>query len=140
VTNPVGQHLATIVADDLEDLLHFLDEARVVDRFCQLDVAKMALAFRHIIRARLALELSIDGAHERVVEAAIAWLRARLVHRLRVDNVCHAKVLDLLRRQDTELDLLHSLERRARLREIKVRHLDIRDRMGLLQKLDLRGG
>lgn len=33
-------------------------------------------------------------------------------------------VLDLLRRQETELDLLDRLERRTRVREIKVRHDD----------------
>lgn len=97
-TNPVSQHLATIMADDLEDLLDFLDEARVVDRLCQLDMTKVAGALGHVLCAGLALELSIDGSEERVVEAAIAGLGAGLIHSLRIDDVGDAHILNLLRR------------------------------------------
>lgn len=122
-TNPVSQHLATIMADDLEDLLDFLDEARVEDGFGQLDVTEMARALRHVLCARLALELSINGSKSRVVQALFAGLCTGLIHGLRIFDVGDAHILDLFRCQNTELDLLDSLEGRTRVREVEVRHL-----------------
>jgi len=111
------------MTDDLEDLLCLLDEARVVDRFRQLDMTKVTRALRHVLAARLAFELPIYGAEQRVVETAITRLHSALVHRLGVEDVGHTHILDLLRRQETELNLLDRLQRRTRVREIEVRHL-----------------
>lgn len=59
-TNRISQHLATTVADGLEDLLDLLDEARVEDRFGKLNVTKMARAFSHVLGTGLALVLAVD--------------------------------------------------------------------------------
>ncbi len=114
------------MADNLQDLLDLLDEARVVNWLGQLNVTKVARAFAHRLGTRLALELSIDGTEKGIVEAAIAWFRSVLLHRLGVEDVCHAHVFDLLRGHQTKLNLLNSLERRARVREWKVRHLELK--------------
>ena len=133
-TNTVGQHLAAIMADDLKDLLDFLDKARVVDRFSELDVAKVTRTLRHILCAGLALELPIDGAKERVVQAAIARLGSALVHCLWIYDVGNAHALDLLGRQKSKLDLLDRFERRTRVRKVQVRHLVARGRVALSKK------
>lgn len=122
ITNPVSQHFAATVADGLEDLLDLLDEARVEDRFGKFDVTKVARAFRHVLSASLALELAINRSKQRIVQAAVTRLGSRLVHCLRVDDMSHTHVLDLFRRQETKLDLLDRLERRTRVRKVKVRH------------------
>ena len=110
------------MANHLENFLCLLDEAGMVDRFCELDVTEMARTLRHVLRARLALELSVDRAEERVVETTVAWLHSALIHRLRVEDMRDTHVFDLLRRQETELDLLDRLERRTGVREVEVRH------------------
>lgn len=111
------------MADDLEDLLHSLDEARVVDRLCQLDMTKVARALGHVLGAGLALELSVDRTKQRVVETSLARFRSGLIHGLGVYDVANTHALDLLGRKESELDLLYDLERRTGVREIKVRHL-----------------
>lgn len=92
------------------------------DRCGELNVAKMARAFRHVLSARLALELAIDRAESRVVEAELARLRLFCVHCLRVLDVSHAHALDFVGRQETELDLLDRLDGRTRVRKVEVRH------------------
>jgi len=82
----------------------------------------MAWAFRHVLCASLALELTIDRAEKRIVETAVAGLRSGLVHCLRIHDVSHAHGLDFLGRQETELNLLNRAERRTRVRENKIRH------------------
>lgn len=129
-TNFISQHFTTVVADNFQDLLDFLDEARVIDRLGQFDVSEMAGTLAHSLRAGLALELSIDRAEKRVVEAAVTRLRAAFLHRFGVQNVRHAHALDLLGRHEAKLNLLHRLERRARVGEVEVRHF--RGRNGFL--------
>ena len=97
------------MADNLQDLLDLLDEAWMVDRLGQLDVAEVTGTFTHGLRAGFALELSVDRAEERVVQASVAWLRATLFHGLRVENVGDAHVLDFLGRHEAKLDLLDRL-------------------------------
>lgn len=112
------------MADYLEDLLGLLDETRVEDRRGQLNMTKMTRALRHVLSTGFALELPVDRAQSGIVETFLAWLGPSLVHGLRILDVRHTHVLDLLRRQDTKLDLLDRLERRTRVREVQVRHLD----------------
>lgn len=106
------------MADYFEDLLGLLDKTRVEDRRGQLDVTEMARTFGHILRARLALELSVDRAQAGVIETFHAWLGPGLVHSLWILNVRYAHVFDLLRRQDTKLYLLDRLEGRTGVREV----------------------
>jgi hypothetical protein len=122
-TNFIGQNFAAIVANNFQDLLDLLDEARVVHRLGQLNMTKVAGALPHRLGARLALELPVDGTKKWVHEAAIARLGFILLHRLRIENMRDAHVLDFLRRHEAELNLLHRLERRARMGEVEVRHL-----------------
>lgn len=89
----------------------------------ELDVTKMTGALGHVLGAGLALELTVDGAKTRIVEAELAGLSLLCIHRLGVLNVSNTHALDLVRRQDSELDLLDRLDGRTRVREIQVRHL-----------------
>ena len=84
------------MADDLKDLLNSLNEARVVDRLCQLDMSEMAGAFGHVFGTSATLELPVNGAQHGVVKALITWLRTCLVHGFRIDDVNDAHILDLL--------------------------------------------
>lgn len=102
------------MADDLEQFLCTFDKAGMVNGPRQLNVAKMTRAFRHVFRASLALELSVDRAEEGIVETAIARLCSRLVHCFWVNDVSYAHRLDFLGRQETKLNLLDRPERRAR--------------------------
>lgn len=111
------------MADHLENLLDSLDEARVVDRLCQLDVSKVAGTFRHVLSARFAFELPIDRAEQGIVEALFARLGSGLVHGLGIDNVDNAHALDLFGRKQPELYLLDRLKRRTGVRKIQIRHL-----------------
>jgi hypothetical protein len=94
----IGQHLATVVADDFEQLLCALDEARVVDWPGQLDMTEMARALGHVLGAGLALELPVNRSKQRIVKTAIAKLCPGLVHSLGIENMGYAHSLDLLRR------------------------------------------
>lgn len=93
------------------------------DRLSQLDVAKVTRTFGHVLSARLALELAVDRAESRIVQAKFTGLRFLGVHRLGVLDVRDAHRLDFIRRQESELDLLDRLNRRIRVRKVKVRHL-----------------
>lgn len=128
-TNPVCQRLAAIVADNLQDLLRLVEEARVEDRLSKLDMTEMTRAFGHIFGTRLALELAVDGAEAGIVQAELAWLCLLGVHRLRILDMRDAHRLDLLRRQESELDLLDRLDRRIRVGKVEVRHLEKRIRI-----------
>jgi hypothetical protein len=122
-TNFIGQNFAAIVANNFQDLLDLLDEARMVHRLGQLNMTEVAGTLPHSLRACLALELPVDGTKKWVIEAAIARLGFILLHRLRIENMRDTHVLDFLWRHETELNLLHRLERRARVGEVEVRHL-----------------
>lgn len=113
------------MADSLEDLLDLLDEARMEDRLGKLDVAKVASALGHVLLAGRTLELAVDRAKPGIVQTLNARLGARLVHGLGVDDMSNTHILDLLGREETELNLLHRFEGRVRVREVKIRHLEL---------------
>lgn len=77
----------------------------------QLDVAKMSRADLDVLFARRARVHAVDGTELGVVETLFAGLLVVLVHGLRVDDVHHAHGLDLLGREQPELDLLDGPER-----------------------------
>ena len=112
------------MADNFQQLLSLLKKAGVKDRFSQLDVAKVTWTFGHILIASRALELPIDGTQSRVVQSILTRLQLALVHRLRVQHVADTHILDLLRRQESELDFLDCAQRRRGVREVEVRHDD----------------
>lgn len=111
------------MTDNLQNLLDFLDETWVVHRFGELDVSKVARTFTHRLSAGLALELAIDRTKKRVIKTAITRLDLVLLHGLWVKNVRNTHILDLLGGHQAELNLLHRLERRARVGEVEVRHI-----------------
>lgn len=110
------------MADDLQNLLDFLDETGMVDRLCQLNVTKMARTLAHGLGTGRASELSIDGSELGVVETTGAGCRLVLFHGLGVKNMADTHVLDLLGGHDAELNLFDRLERRARVGEVEVSH------------------
>jgi hypothetical protein len=81
----------------------------------QLDVAKVTGADTDVLLARGARELAVNGAELGVVEALVARLGVGLVHGLRVDDVHDAHGLDLLGREQPELDLFDGPERLIKL-------------------------
>lgn len=112
------------MANNLQDLFDALDEARMKNRFGQLDMSEMAGAFRHVLSTCFALVLTVNGTEERIVEPAVTRFRPSLVHGLGVNDMAHAHGLDLLRRQESELDLLHNPEGRMGMRKVEIRHID----------------
>lgn len=86
----------------------------VKNRRGQLDVAKVARADLDVLLARRARVHAVDGAELGVVEALLARLLLLLVHGLGVDDVDDAHGLDLLGREQAELDLLDGPERTFR--------------------------
>lgn len=94
----------------------------MIDGLGQLDVAKVTWTLRHVLIARLALELAIDGAEAGIVEAFFARLGASFVHGLWVLDMADTHVLDLFRRQQTKLHLFDRAQRRIRVRKEKIRH------------------
>ena len=114
------------MTDCLEDFLDLGDEADVENRGSKFDVTEMTWTFKHILSAGTTAKRSVDSAEFRIVEALFTRPVTLLVHCLRVLNVANAHVLNLLRRQKSELDLLHRLQRSAGIRErVKVRHGEI---------------
>jgi hypothetical protein len=83
----------------------------VEDGYGQFDVTEVAGADLDVLFARRALEHAVDGAQLRVVEALGARQVVLLVHGLGVDDVHHAHRLDLLGREQAELDLLDGAQR-----------------------------
>jgi hypothetical protein len=116
----------------------------VEDGRLQFDVAKVTGTLLHILKACCARKSTIDGAESRVTQTLVARalflvilshmsatkqsrlvLRAEVVdthHRLWIENLHDAHVLDLFGREQTKLDFLDGLERRARVCELKVSH------------------
>lgn len=110
------------MADNLQNLLHLLDETGMIHGLRELDVTEVTRALTHGLGAGFALELTIDGSEQRVVETSITRLDLVLLHRLGVQNVANTHALDLLGRHQAELYLFDRLERRARVGKVKVRH------------------
>lgn len=88
-------------------------------------MSEVTRAFGHVFRACFAFELSVYGTEKGIVEATIARLCTAFVHGLWVKDMANAHSLDFLRRQESKLDLPDRLDRRTRVREDEVRHVDV---------------
>lgn len=94
----------------------------VEDRSGQLNVTKMTRTDANVLFARRARVHAVNGAELRIIETLLTGLRIGLVHGLRVDDVHDGHGLDLLGRQQAELDLLDGPERTFRLDGRTWRH------------------
>lgn len=83
------------------------------DRLRELDVPKVARTILRHLATRPTLRAAIDGTEFGIVQTLLARCVALLIHRLRVLDVADGHVLDLLWREQAELDLLHILDGRA---------------------------
>ena len=89
------------------------------DRYGEFNVTKMSGTLGHVLTARRASVRAIDTAQLGVVQALFTWSLALLVHRLWVLDVANTHVLGLFRGEETELNLLHRLQRRLRVGEAR---------------------
>ena len=112
------------MADHLENLFDLLDKSWMIDWLGQLDVTEMTRAFVHAFTASSTLELTVNGTETWVVQAILPGLRPGFVHGLRILDSADGHVLDLLRREETKLDLFDGLEWRIAVRKMKVRPID----------------
>ena len=85
----------------------------------EFNVAKMSGTLGHVLTARRASVRTINTAQLGVVQALFTWSLALLVHRLWVLDVANTHVLGLFRGEETELNLLHRLQRRLRVGEAR---------------------
>lgn len=122
-TNSVFQDFTAVVTNGLKNLLNLFYEAGVEDRLSQFDVAKMTGTFGHVLLTCRALELTVNRAETGIVKTSCARSGSRLVHGLGVEDVSNTHILDLFGREETELNLLHRLERRIGMRKVKIRHV-----------------
>ena len=90
--------------------VHLQSLTDVKDRHSEFDVPEMARTLCHALLAGRTPVSAVDGAQLGVVQPFLARSLPLLVHRLRVLDVADAHVLDLLRREEAELDLLHRLQ------------------------------
>jgi len=95
---------------------------RMKDRHGQLDVAKVAGTLSHVLSARSASVGAVYATKLRVVQTSLARPVALLIHSFGVLDVTDAHILDFLRREQAELNLLNGLQRRARRRKPLWRH------------------
>jgi len=86
----------------------------VEDRHCELDVTKVTRTLLLALAACSAHLASIDGSEFWVVQASLARSMALLVHSLWILDMTDTHALDLFGREESKLDLLHRLERSAR--------------------------
>lgn len=160
MTNRVGFNLSTVVADSLQQLLDLGEKTyacqydlgpatgvnqhtNVVNRSCELDVAKVSRTFLLALLTSLAIPLSIDGSQARVIQTFCPRSRPLLIlqssasihpykqtknpyHRLWVFHMAHTQAFDFLGGEETELDLLDGAQRRLGVREVNVGHDDRR--------------
>jgi hypothetical protein len=88
-------------------------------RHGEFDVSKMSRTLGHVLAARRALVGAINATQFGVVQALLTWPLALLVHRLWVLDVANTHVLRLFGGEEAELNLLHRLQRRLRVRETR---------------------
>jgi hypothetical protein len=136
------------VADSLEDLLDLGHEPIVVDWSSKLDDAKVSRTFSHVFFAGITLEVAVDRAEMGVVRTFLSGSEALLIHGLcighdvrkkvlprptpgaerlrrlptRILNIDHGQTLGFLCREQSKLYLLDRTRRRARVREVEIRH------------------
>lgn len=83
----------------------------------------MTWTIRDILAAGFALEVAVDGAEAAVAESAHFWALVALLKGLWELDFGDTHSLDLLGRQNAELDRLDPSQRRTRVRESMQRHL-----------------
>ncbi len=84
----------------------------VEDGHSQFDVPKVTRTFLHALFAGRTTVSAVDGAQLGVIQALFSRPLALLIHSLRILDVADTHVLDLFRREEAELNLLHRLQRR----------------------------
>lgn len=77
---------------------------------CQLDVPKMSRALLLTLATGSTSQVTIDSAEFGVEQAALPRPMSLFIHGLGILHVHHAHPLDLIRREESELDLLYGLE------------------------------
>lgn len=82
------------------------------DGHSKFDVPEVARTFLLAFAASRAHLATIDGSELGVVQALLARSVALFVHCLGIFDVAYAHALDLIGREETELNLLYRLERR----------------------------
>lgn len=107
----------------------------------QLDVSEVTGTLLHVLAAGGARICAVNGAELGVIQTTFAGTLLCLVlrksvrahpghcivcthHSLRVDDVSDTHLLNLSRVEQTKLDLLDALQRRAGRRKVQVRHGD----------------
>ena len=94
-------------------------------------MAKVTWTLGDVLIARLALEVPVDGAESRIAEASDLGPLVALLERLWELDAGDAESLDLVRREDPELDRLDAAQRRARVRKRVERHGELYGASGL---------
>lgn len=102
----------------------------------ELNMSKMSRTLRHIFITGGALNCSVDRAESRISKTHVSRALVLFIHCFWVFYLCHAHVLDLFRGQKPELDLLNRAQRRTRILEVEVRHVD--DSTGLMEVTTLK--
>ena len=92
---------------------------RMKDGYGEFNVAKMSGTLGHVLAAGRTSVRAIDAAQLGIVQALFTWSLALLVHSLWVLDVANTHVLSLFRGEETELNLLHGLQRRLRVGEAR---------------------
>lgn len=107
----------------------------------ELDVPEVSRTLRHALTAGLTFEVPVDGAHPWIHQTTHLGITRRLVHDLRVFDLgdrirflnpaisIHTVFKQVyahyfLRREDTELDLSDTPNRRCRMGELMAKHDD----------------
>lgn len=89
------------------------------DGHSKFDVSKVSRTLGHVLAAGCASVRAVDAAQLGVIQSSFARPLALLIHSLWVLDVANTHVLSLFRREETELNLLHRLERRLRVGETR---------------------
>ena len=92
---------------------------RMKDGYGEFNVAKMSGTLGHVLAAGRTSVRAIDAAQLGIVQALFTWSLALLVHSLWVLDVANTHVLGLFRGEETELNLLHRLQRGLRVGEAR---------------------
>jgi len=92
----------------------------------QLDMAKMTRTLRHTLTTSLTLEVPVNGAQTGIHQAANLWLVGRLVHNLRMFDLCDRICFDLLWRKNTKLNFLHLADWSRGICELVAEHYENR--------------
>jgi len=89
----------------------------VEDGHGKLNMTKMTRTLEHVFTASTAGHRAVDGTQLGVVQSFLSRAHSLLIHGFGVLDVTDTHVLDFLGREETKLDLLDGLQRRAGIRE-----------------------